>query len=549
VLTELRVRNLGVIDDVHLGFGPGMTALTGETGAGKTLLVEALDLVLGGRSSSSLLRAGAGEVQVEAVFGLDDVPRGALADLLADDGADEVILARTVPAAGRSHAWIDGRTVPVAVLLDLGGALVDIHGQHDHQSLLRAEAQRDALDAFAGADRAPLHAARQALSAIDEQLAALGGNPQQRAREADILRHQVAEIEAAHLDDPDEDATLLAEEERLADLEVHREAAQHALAALVGGEGGDGAVGAAGLLREALASFGARNAFTPWEERLRAAVSEVDDLASELRHTAEAWEDDPARLAAVQARRRLLGELRHKYGSTLAEVVAFGIDGRCRLEALEGADADAAALGARRVEAVEARRVAEAALRAVRAEGAPRLAAAVASHLQDLAMPGARVEVSVEAERAGEPVRFLLGANPGETVLPLAKVASGGELARAMLALRLVAEGGPPTMVFDEVDAGVGGAAALALGRALREVARHRQVLVVTHLAQVAAFADHHVAVTKAVQGGRTVAEVAALDGESRTVELSRMLSGHPDSPTARAHAAELLSLAHPSLH
>ncbi len=265
-------------------------------------------------------------------------------------------------------------------------------------------------------------------------------------------------------------------------------------------------------------------------------------MASDLRTVVEEWHDDPARLDEIQSRRHLLADLRRKYGKTLGEVLSFADDAAKRLDALERADSDAQQLSAARIDKVMALEKAEAMLRQTRAAAAPHLAQAVQVRLGDLAMGGARVGVDLADSSTGEPVVFTLGANPGEPLLSLAKVASGGELARTMLALRLVAIGGPGTMVFDEVDAGVGGAAALALGRALAEVARERQVLVVTHLAQVAAFADQQWALRKETQDGRTVTLALACEGESRVTELSRMLSGHPDSDVARAHAAELLS-------
>jgi len=516
MLTELRVRNLGVIEDLTVELGPGMTALTGETGAGKTLLVEALQLVLGERASPGLVRAGSDEAVVEARFATPGTDN------------DEVIVARAVPATGRSRAWVDGRMAAVAALVEVADGLVEIHGQHDQQSLLSAAAQRRALDDFAGADPEPLAAARRALAEVEGRLADVGGDEGQRAREADVLRHQLDEIDRAQLAGADEDAALAAEEERLADLGAHREAAAHALTALDDDD----------RLGEAVGALGGRPPFAEWEGRLRAVAAEVADVAADLRAAVDTWEDDPTRLADVQARRRLLADLGRKYGD---DVAGYADDARRRLADLEGTVATAAALEDRRRQAEAEVAAAEEALRKVRQAAAPGLASAAGDRLRRLAMPDARFDVAVDDAGAGDGVRFLLAANRGEPPQPLAKVASGGELARAMLALRLVASGGPGTMLFDEVDAGVGGSAALALASALAEVATHRQVLVVTHLAQVAAFADRQVAVRKATRGGRTVTTATVLDHDDRVVELSRMLSGHPDSDTARAHAEELL--------
>ena len=295
MLTELRVRDLGVVEDLTLVLGPGMTALTGETGAGKTLVVEALHLVLGGRPAPGLVRAGAAEATVEARFVAGD---------------DELVLARSVPATGRSRAWVDGRMATAAALTEAARDLVDIHGQHDQQSLLSPAAQRRALDGFAGIDVEPRRRARLSVEDLDRQLAALGGDEQSRLRELDVLHHQVAEIVAAELGDPEEEAALSAEEERLADLSALREAAGTALDALVGGGAGEGptADGIVDRLGRARAVLAGRPAFEPWAARLEAAQAELGDVAGDLRSVAEEWQDDPVRLAEVQERRRLLAE-------------------------------------------------------------------------------------------------------------------------------------------------------------------------------------------------------------------------------------------------
>ena len=543
MLRELHVRDLGVVEDLTVELEPGMTALTGETGAGKTLLVHALQLVLGGRAAPGLVRAGAEEALVEARFeGVAGAGDGA-----CDAGETERVLARALPESGRSRAWVDGRMAPVGALSELGAGLVDIHGQHDQQSLLGAAGQRAALDAFARSDLAPLAAARAALAGVRARLAALGGDDRERARQADLFRYQVAEIDAARIEDFGEDAALAEEEERLTGMAAIREAAAGAFGALRGAGAESGSAldeGASGLVGRALSGLSVHPALEEWAGRLRDAGAELDEVAGDLRKIVENWEDDPARLAEVQARRRQLQDLRRKYGQTLGDVVAFGASARAALSELEGRDAEAAALVGRMRQLEGAVRDAERELRAVRAAAGPALGAAVTARLRLLAMPDAELQVTVGEDGAGDAVRFLLAANRGEPAQPLGRIASGGELARAMLALRLVVEGGAATMLFDEVDAGVGGAAALALARALREVAARRQVLVVTHLPQVAALADRQVAVRKRVDGGgRTVTTAEVLGFEARVVELSRMLSGHPDSATARAHAEELLEV------
>ena len=539
MLTELHVRDLGVIADLGLVLGPGMTALTGETGAGKTLLVDAIDLLLGGRSDPLLARPGAAEAAVEGRF--------------HEEGDDrELILARAVPASGRTRAYVDGRMATVAELAAAGDRLVDLHGQHDHQSLLRPQAQRAGLDAFGAVDHGPRQAARAGVAAIVEALDALGGDERARARELDLLGFQVDELERAGLADPDEEEQLAAEEDRLAGATAHREAAAAAAEAL-SGDGGvvDGLGVATGALAGRDPPAGAHPLAGPLE-RLRALSAEAADLAGELRAAAETLEDDPERLAEVRARRALLRDLRRKYGETLVEVRAFAVQARQRLDELAGSAQRAEALQRDLVVAEGALAGAEAEVGRARRAAAPRLAAAIEGQLRRLAMPRARFEVRVGEDTAGDEVTWLLGANQGEPVLPLTKVASGGELARTMLAVRLVLgglaggeeEAGARTLVFDEVDAGIGGEAAVAVGRALAELTRHHQVLVVTHLPQVAAFAHHQIAVRKHEQDGRTVATVQPLDREARVVELARMLSGRPRSATARQHAEELLAAA-----
>jgi DNA repair protein RecN (Recombination protein N) len=524
MLVELRVRDLGVIESVALDLGPGMTALTGETGAGKTLLVDALELLVGGRADPGLVRPGASEALVEGRFTVDD---------------DEVILARAVPAQGRSRAWIDGRMAPVSALVEAGARLLELHGQHSQQSLLDAPAQRRALDAFARTDLAPLTAARARRRGLHAELESLGGDDRARARQADLLRYQLAEIDAAALGDPDEDDLLAAEEDRLSEATAHREAAATALAAL--DDSDDRARDVIDLLGAARAALEGRGPLAELNRRLASLQADASDAATELRHVVETWEDDPERLEEVRARRQLLRELTRKYGEGAAGVLSFAAEARRQLAELDAAEARAGELRAEIDAADAAVAAAEADVGAARRRAAPELGRAVEERLRHLAMPHARVEVTVAEPDPGDDVTFLLGANPGEAVLPLAKVASGGELARAMLALRLVLTDAPATMVFDEVDAGVGGEAAQAVGSALAEVAQRHQVLVVTHLAQVAACAQQQLGVRKVVTEGRTVAHTAELHDDDRVVELARMLSGRPDSMTARRHAEELL--------
>jgi DNA repair protein RecN (Recombination protein N) len=523
MLTELRIRDVGIISAVDLVLHEGMTAVTGETGAGKTMLVGALNALVGGAVDASWVREGAEAASVEGRFVID---------------GNEVVVVRVIPAEGRSRAYVDGRLATATALAEFGARAVEVHGQRTHESLLAPAAQRRALDRFAGVDLVALRAAEAQIHAATERLDELGGDARARAREIDLLRYQHDELARAGLVDADEDERLEIEEDLLAGAQAHREAATRAYALLFA----DG--GATDALSSALAALAGRIPFAAEADRLRSLVAEAADTAEELRRAGEAIADDPERLEAVRRRRQLLRELRRKYGETIADVLAHAREVTARLDDLERYEARAAELEAERDRARSAWSEAAAAVAARRRQGAPRLAAAVQRGLRELAMPRARLDVAVEGPDPGDDVRFLLAANPGEPLLPLTKVASGGELARAMLALRLVLTEAPDTLVFDEVDAGVGGEAALAVGRALAAVGVRHQVLVVTHLPQVAAFADHQVVVEKAEADGRTEARAGAVTGDARTLELSRMLSGLTGSGSGRRHATELLRAA-----
>lgn len=542
MLVELSVENLGIIASTSVVIGNGMTVITGETGAGKTLVVEALDLLLGGRADPALVREGSGEARVEGRF----VTAG-------DDGVSgagghpievETVLARVVPADGRSRAYIDGRLGTAAELTEIGMRLVDLHGQHAHQSLLVPREQRALLDLFAGADAAAalsqLRAARDEERRIDADLALLGGDERSRAREADLLRYQLAEIEAAGLCDESEEDRLAAEEDLLADAEAHRDALAAAHDRVTGA-----------VLDEmgaAIAELARRAPLDHLADRMRALQAEAADLAQDLRAVAEATVADPGRLDEVRTRRRVIADLTRKYGESIAGVLAYAGEVRHRLDEIESHDARADELTAARGRARTAAIEAAARLSALRGAAAEPLAEAVTARLRELAMPAATFSVVIEEVELGEDgadsVTFLLAPNPGESARPLARAASGGELSRAMLALRLVLSHAPPTLVFDEVDAGIGGEAGTAVGRALASLGCRHQVLCVTHLAQVAAFADAHLVVSKGEAGDRTTAEVAVVLDDVRVGELSRMLAGVGESAHARRHAAELLDAA-----
>lgn len=530
MLSELHIENLGVIETLDLVLGSGLTALTGETGAGKTMLVEAIELLVGGRADAAIVRHGATEARIEGRF-------------VAADGTER-ILGRVIPADARSRAYVDGRPATVTSLAEIAADMVDLHGQHAHQSLLSVATQRAALDQFGNVDLGPLRAARARLTEIDASLAALGGDERLRAREIDLLRFQVGELDAAGIDDPDEDAALDAEESLLGDAVAHRDAGASAYDALAGDEGARDAVGLA---------LGAVNGRTPFDEvtaRLHEVLAELDDLVATTRDLTDSIDESPERLDTVRERRQLLADLRRKYGDDLAAVMDYHAETEDRLRELESYDQRAAELDEQRRAGLVAEREAAVEVgRARRAAAAP-LARAVEARLRLLAMANAAVAVEVgdhADDHPGDRVKFLLAANPGLPLLPLNRVASGGELARSMLALRLVLSGAggssseAGTLVFDEVDAGIGGEAAQAVGDALADLARHHQVLVVTHLAQVAAAADAQISVSKTVRGGSTFAAARRLDGDDRVDELARMLSGSA-TKSAREHARELLA-------
>ncbi len=520
MLVELVVTDLGVIHRISLSLPPGMLALTGETGAGKTLLVDAIGLLVGGRADPGIVRPGAEEATVDGRFEL---------------AGEEVVLSRVVPAKGRSRAYINARPVPAASLAEIGARLLDLHGQHSHQSLLAVDGQRAALDTFGGIDLARLTTAKAALSELDRQLAELGGDERARTREIDVLKYQVSELDAAGIEDPDEDDQLRELEELLGNALAHEESAGAAIELLVE------EAGARDKLAASLSQLEGRPPFHGAATRLRDLLAEVDDLADTVRSVAGTIEQNPEKLSTVQDRLHQLQQMRRKYGDDLAAVIEEHRALADRLAELEDHDAKAARIDSERAEAIAEMAEAEAEVLAARRVAAPALAGAIQARLPDLAMAKASVGIEVGGSD-GSQVVFQLAANPGSPLQPLSKVASGGELARTMLALRSVLSEAPPILVFDEVDAGIGGQAGFAVGRSLSDLGDRHQVLVVTHLPQVAAFADAHLAVEKVQEDAQTVSEIRLLNSKERVTELARMLSGQPDSKTARKHARELVA-------
>jgi DNA repair protein RecN (Recombination protein N) len=579
VLEELRLTAVGVIEEAVLELGPGFTAVTGETGAGKTMVVTALGLLLGARADSGLVRSGATRSRIEGrVRPREAGESSGLHDQLADLGADlddgSLILARTVSAEGRSRAMVGGASVPMGRLGQVADDLVAVHGQSDQHRLLQPARQRDALDRYSGdavADlRARYRSGYRRLRECERELAEVSASVRERAREADGLRMGLEELEKA-APQPGEDVELLAEEERLAHADALRLASFEARAALVGDDdalGGEtvGADAVAVLDRARRALEDVRDhdpELAALHDRVAEATYLVGDLGSDVAGYAASVESDPARLAWVQERRAALTALQRKYGDTVDEVLQWGEQAAKRLLELDGTDERIQELTTE-VDTLHGDLGQVAAeLSAARQDAAARIGDAVTAELSALAMLHARFSVRVgrrpddeglpvDGERVAfgpdgvDDVEMLLAANASSEPRPLDKGASGGELSRVMLALEVVLAGRNPvpTLVFDEVDAGVGGKAAVELGRRLARLAREAQVLVVTHLPQVAAFADRHYVVVKSDDGTVTSSGLRAVDGGDRVRELSRMLAGLEGSQLAEAHAEELLTVA-----
>lgn len=524
MLVELRVRDFGVIEEAVIPFRSGLTALTGETGAGKTLILGALGLLMGGKTDPALVRKGARSAVVEGVF------------LVDDSGApNEEVIRREVPRDGRSRALVDGNLATAAMLSDAAARRVEIHGQHAQQRLLRADAQREALDQFGDIDDSIYRGARRRYRALIAERDALGGDERARLRELDLAQFQLDEIDAVHIVDVDEVDRLVDECQRLAAADDDRRTATRAEQALVGDDGVRDALAAA------VKALDASRRFEPLARRLADVVAEVADVADELRRQADEIVGDPERLAVAHDRRAQLAALCRKYGDSLEAVLEERARIATSLDALRAADDRAARIDAEIEAAEQLTEQAAASVRNARVAVASQLGQRLTEKVRGLGLAGARVEVVVGSHAAGEDVEFRLAANPGSSPRPLARVASGGELSRVMLALQLVLTGGPPTLVFDEVDAGIGGETAMLVGSALRTVASDCQVIVVTHLAQVAAHADHQIVVTKDTGPDGASTRVDVVDDERRVVELSRMMTGSPGSSSARDHARELL--------
>jgi len=552
MLTELRVKNFAIIESLTLPLAQGFNVLTGETGAGKSIIVGALGLLLGERASADVIRTGADRATVEGVFDVGDRPeiRTLLDERGIDVEEDDVVLKREV-APSRARAWINGTPVNAGLLAEVGRLLVNLHGQHEAQTLLDPEAQRRILDAFAGATElsGEVRHAHDTLSAIIREIADLARRRADAERRADYLRHVVKEIGDAELTEG-EDIRLEDEARRLENAEELRSLANGVAGALDGEE--DTVLQKLGALARHLSAL---QRIDPTLGRLQesydTAYYAIEALARELEEYEASVDLDPSRLEDVRRRRDLLFRLTKKYGGTLADVIRTAQDARAELDLLDSAGLDIRQLESREREARAALKELSARLTEMREAGAERLARAVDEVLPDLGMPDGHVSVSLPPLRqigpcGAENVEFCVALNVGHEPRPLSRVASGGELSRVMLALKTILArlDRVPTLVFDEVDAGIGGRVGLQVGETIRRVASYHQVFAITHLPQIAARGHHHLLVSKGARGGVTTSDVTVLTDVPRVAEIARMLGGDPESDVSRAHARELLEAA-----
>ena len=553
MLTELRIRNFAIIDQVTLPLAPGFNVLSGETGAGKSIIVGALGLLLGDRASAELVRSGADKATVEGVFDIGKVREiSALADERGIEVEDEtLVLKREIALNGRGRAWINGTTVTASVLAEIGRQLVNLHGQHDAQTLLDSESQRRILDAFGGAERQAelVRTIHKELSDARREIANLISRRADAEKRADYLRHVAKDIEDARLS-PGED-TKLEDDARILENADELRTLAGTLNELLSGE----EASVLSQLAAAQRPLSSIERIDPnalrMQELFDAGFYALQELARSVEDYASSVELDPARLEEVRCRRDRLFALLKKYGPTLADVIATGTAARGELDLIDTAQFDLANLTAREAEArrrlsAEAEKLSE-----MRVSAARKLARAVDALLPPLGMPDGRFTVALTARdeptaEGAEDVEFRVALNLGHEDRPLARVASGGELSRVMLALKtiLARVDQVPTLIFDEVDAGIGGRVGLQVGDTLRRVAKEHQVFAISHLPQIAARAHHHIVVAKGAKGGVTTADITVLEGTNRVNEIARMLGGDPESKVSRAHAKELLESA-----
>jgi len=552
MLTELRIRNFAIIESLTLPLSAGFNVLSGETGAGKSIIVGALGFLLGERGSADLIRTGSDRATVEGVFDTSDST--ATAELVDARGIDldegVLVLKREISSAGRGRAWANGSPVTATVLGEIGRLLVNLHGQHEAQALLDGESQRSILDEFGGAaEQASLVRASHAeLNSLRREIAALTARATEAERRADYLRHVAREIEDAK-PLPGEDAKLEDEARVMENADELRTLAESVSAALSEEEG---ALDRLALVNRALGSIQRIDASAArLQELFDAGFYALDELARAIADYAGSVDLDPERLTSVRRRREVLYSLTKKYGPSIEDVIETGRKARQELDLVDSAGFDIAQLTAREKTARESLDREAAELTSMRVAAARKLAKAVDALLPDLGMTGGKFSVVLlpkaeSDDRGAEDVEFRIALNLGHDSRPLARVASGGELSRVMLALKTILARADevPTLVFDEVDSGIGGKVGLQVGDTLRRVAEHHQVFAISHLPQIAARAHNHIVVSKAAKGGVTTADVTVLDGTKRVTEIARMLGGDPDSKVSRAHAKELLQSA-----
>lgn len=574
MLIEIAVTDFAIIASTRMEFGPGMHVLTGETGAGKSILLDALGLVLGDRASADVVRTGARRARIEALFDLSDAPQERIRTLLEEHGVepdgDQLVMTREIQAGGRSIARINGQIVTVGLLGEIGGMLVDIHGQSDHFAIRRKDEQRRILDRYAGLESLVAEVREQvdAVQSVRSRLASLTTGERERAQRRDLLEYQVQEIDEAALQ-PGEDEVLVQEQRVLGNAEMIREEVLRTLTLLSGTDVADDGMDVASALR--LAEQGIQRvaeidqAISPLAERVSELAILADDLGRDLRAYLDAVDVDEERLAEVEERLELIRTLKRKYGSSIEEVIAYGNDARRELESLSGDEFDTDALQARLI-GLE-KRLAElvVTLSTERQRAAERLSAEIEESIASLRMGNGvvRIEVrqvddprglsvtldgetrSVHFDRTGiDDVEILVAPNRGEVPKPLGRIASGGETARIMLAFKSVLSehDATPTLVFDEIDVGVGGRTGQVVGERLRDLAERHQVIVITHLPQIAAMAHRHAKISKAEQGDRVVSVVADLhDGEVEH-EIAAMLDGEPVTPASIDTAREMIA-------
>jgi DNA repair protein RecN (Recombination protein N) len=553
VLVELVVENYAVVERVRVRFHPGLNLLTGETGSGKSIIVDALALVLGGRASADMVRSEADRARISAIFEAPDDPAArkllSEAGIEAEDG--ELLIEREILSSGKSRAFAASRPVTTSLLRELAPFLGDIHGQHDQQLLFSADAQREMLDAFAGIDTARVAGTFREWRRCSAELEELDRNEQDRLRLADLWSFQKREIEAAN-PKPGEDVELENERRVLRNFARVEEAANAAYSALYDApESANAQLKLATRKLEELSRID--ESLAPVLETLRPAAVAIEDASFTLRDYLGGMEADPKRLDDVEARLATIEKLKRKYGASIEEILEFLRDVQQRLASVENAGERRTQLERERERLAEVYRAAAAEITESRRKAARELARRVEKELASLAMERSKLEIVVEpaawSETGADRVTFLISPNPGEEPRPLEKVASGGELSRIALALKTCTTGSVPrngaarTLVFDEVDAGVGGSAAEAVGRRLKKLAASNQVLCVTHLPQIAGFADHHYSVEKREFKGRTIAAVEELGAAARTREIGRMLSGQKLTPEALKHAEQLIRI------